>query len=41
VMEQFRDELSLQLPPGVELPDLPPTGSLDLSQVLDSEYFFA
>ena len=41
VMETFKEELELQLPPGTELPELPPYGSLDLSEVLESRYFFA
>lgn len=43
VLENFRTEISGQLPPEVaeKLPPVPPSGSLDLSAVLDSPYFFA
>lgn len=43
VLGQFRDELAHQLPPEVaaELPPLPSRGTLDLSAVIDSAYFFA
>lgn len=41
VLEQFKMELELQLPPGETLPDLPEPGTLDLRQVIESQYFFA
>lgn len=43
VLGDFKRELEGQLPPDIaaELPDLPATGDLDLSLVLDAEYFFA
>jgi DNA-directed RNA polymerase len=43
VLKKFRDELADQLPEELrgELPELPPMGDLELSQVLQSEYFFA
>jgi DNA-directed RNA polymerase len=41
VLADFRDEISGVLSEGVELPELPPQGSLDISEVLDSEFFFA
>jgi DNA-directed RNA polymerase len=43
VLGSFRDELAAVLPPkfAAELPPLPDQGSLDLRQVLDSQYFFA
>lgn len=43
VLGNFRQELSDQLPPEIaaDLPILPETGSLDLSAVLESAYFFA
>lgn len=42
-LEAFRDELAAQLPPELaeKLPPLPPLGSLNLSDVLASEYMFA
>lgn len=40
VLAKFREELTQQLPEGVELDVLPPKGTLDLSQVLESRYFF-
>jgi DNA-directed RNA polymerase len=42
-LEMFRDELAAQLTPelAAKLPELPPLGDLDLSQVLDSHYVFA
>ena len=41
VLEDFKRDLERQLPPGTELPDLPEKGTLDLSLVLESQYFFA
>lgn len=41
VLGKFRDDLLEQLPAGTELAELPPKGSLDLSQVLESPFFFA
>jgi DNA-directed RNA polymerase len=43
VLEKFRDELAEQLPEELraKLPELPPMGTLDLSLVEQSEYFFA
>jgi DNA-directed RNA polymerase len=41
VMQRFKEDLELQLPEGTELDPLPPKGSLDLAQVLESRYFFA
>jgi DNA-directed RNA polymerase len=43
VLGNFRQELIDQLPPEIasEIPELPPSGDLDLSLVLDSLYFFA
>jgi DNA-directed RNA polymerase len=38
VLNQFRDEL--QLSSGVQLPPVPPTGELDIEDVLEAEYFF-
>ncbi len=42
-LEEFRDQLAAQLPPELteKLPPLPPLGSLDLNEVLRSEYVFA
>jgi len=42
VLAEFREEIAMLL--GVEpeaLPKLPPKGSLDLHQVLESDFFFA
>lgn len=43
VLQQFRDQLAEQLPEALrkELPELPPMGTLELTQVRQSEYFFA
>jgi len=43
VLGDLRRELAEQLPPEVaaDLPEIPPFGDLELSAVLDSEYFFA
>lgn len=41
VLEEFKRELELQLPEGTELEALPPKGDLDLTQVLESDFFFA
>lgn len=41
VLENFRDDLQLQLKEGMELPPLPQQGDLDLSLVMESQYFFA
>lgn len=41
VLADFKAEMEAQLPEGVELPPLPKKGSLDLSQVLESPFFFA
>lgn len=43
VLARFRAELMEQLPPelAAEIPPLPERGTLDISRVLDSEYFFA
>jgi DNA-directed RNA polymerase len=43
VLEDFRDQLAQQLPPELaqQLPELPPMGTLDLTGIMDSEYFFA
>jgi len=42
-LAEFRDQLAAQLPPELaeKLPPLPPLGSLDLNEVLKSEYVFA
>lgn len=42
-LEEFRDQLAAQLPPELaeKLPPLPPLGTLDLNEVLRSEYVFA
>nr|WP_047575736.1 DNA-directed RNA polymerase [Methylobacterium sp. ZNC0032] len=41
VLAKFREDLLEQMPVGTELTELPPKGSLDLSQVLESPFFFA
>ncbi|WP_158285811.1 MULTISPECIES: DNA-directed RNA polymerase [unclassified Caulobacter] len=43
VLARFRDELMAQLPPEIAelIPELPPLGTLDLSEVLRSDYVFA
>lgn len=43
VLRDFRDQLAEQLPEEIaaQLPPLPPMGTLDLEQVMGSEYFFA
>ncbi|SHL15096.1 DNA-directed RNA polymerase [Halomonas caseinilytica] len=41
VLADFKEELEEQLPEDVELPDLPKKGSLDLEQVMESDFFFA
>lgn len=41
VLENFKNDLEGQLREGMTLPELPPKGTLDLSQVMDSQYFFA
>lgn len=41
VLATFKADLEHQLPEGDELPPLPPKGSLDLSKVLESPFFFA
>jgi DNA-directed RNA polymerase len=41
ILEDFKAQLEAQLPEGVELPPLPSKGKLDISGVIESEYFFA
>lgn len=41
VLADFAAMLATQLPEGAELPPLPEHGSLDLDQVLESQFFFA
>lgn len=41
VLEEFKSDLMRQLPDDAELEDLPAKGTLDLSQVLRSDFFFA
>ncbi len=41
LLELFRNEIRMQLPVGVELPDVPERGSLDIRNVLESDYYFA
>ena len=39
LLEQLRDHL-VKTFPEAELPEVPPTGDLDLNEVLESKYFF-
>ncbi|OCJ67957.1 hypothetical protein A6U97_04445 [Agrobacterium tumefaciens] len=41
VLAEFGREITAMLPEGTQLPPLPRKGSLDLSQVLESAFFFA
>lgn len=41
VLAEFKEEISMMLPDPEKLPALPPKGSLDLLQVLESPFFFA
>jgi DNA-directed RNA polymerase len=41
VLKSFADEIQAGLPAGVTLPSLPAKGSLDINQVLLSDFFFA
>lgn len=41
VLQEFGQEILAMLPEGTKLPPLPPKGSLDLLQVLESPFFFA
>lgn len=41
VLQEFSQEIAAMLPEGTELPKLPSKGCLDLSQVLESPFFFA
>ncbi len=41
LLANFKKELSLYLPEGVDLPELPAVGDLDINRVRSSEYFFS
>jgi DNA-directed RNA polymerase len=41
LLAQFKEQLESQIPEDIELPELPPEGTLDLDQVKESRYFFA
>ena len=41
LLELFKNELEIQLPVGVCLPDVPELGSLDITCVMESDYYFA
>ena len=41
LLELFRNEIQLQLPTYVALPELPAMGNLDIRKVLESDYYFA
>lgn len=41
LLQAFRTEVQAQLPAGVELPELPPMGTLDLNLVAQSAFFFS
>lgn len=40
VMQELHDSIAASLPDGVELPDPPAKGKLDMTEVLESEFFF-
>lgn len=40
-LQEFREQIELQLPIGVKLPDPPALGNLDVRLLLDSQYFFS
>ena len=40
ILENFTEDVTQNLPEGVELPELPQKGTLDIEGVLESEYFF-
>ena len=41
LLEMFRNEIQIQLPNSVQLPELPTFGNLDIRKVLESPYYFA
>lgn len=41
ILAEFKEEIGAMLPAKTKLPTLPPKGSLDLAQVLESPFFFA
>lgn len=41
LLAKFRDQVQSQLPADLELPELPPKGTLDLAVVRDSAFFFS
>ena len=41
LMENFAQQITHLLPPGVTLPPIPYVGGLDINAVLDSQYYFA
>jgi DNA-directed RNA polymerase, mitochondrial len=41
VLGDFKREVEARLPDGVELPPMPDYGTLDLTEILRSDYFFA
>tara|TARA_Y100001972_G_scaffold128901_1_gene192548 strand:+ start:2817 stop:5198 length:2382 start_codon:yes stop_codon:yes gene_type:complete len=41
LLEVFRNQIECQLPVGVELPDVPAMGKLNITKVMESDYYFA
>ncbi len=41
VLQNFANDVKVALPAGVTLPPVPPMGTLDITQVLQSDFFFA
>ena len=41
VMENLTNQFSMLLPSGVSLPETPEIGTLDVSMVLESKYYFS
>jgi DNA-directed RNA polymerase len=40
-LSRFKEDLEAMLPEGISLPPIPEKGNLDLSEVLQSPFFFA
>ena len=40
-LTMFKTQIESQLPVGVVLPDVPKLGSIDIRNILDSDYYFA
>ena len=41
ILENFSSEISTLLPSSVSLPPVPPKGTLDIRDVLKSDYYFS